>query len=402
MLKNILLVSGTLLILLLVAVWAYLLLFGTPSSLNNTFADLGLVAPTTERPLPVVEDPAASQVALDGKLQQLTTRQVAGYIYLTNGTSSATTTTEVFADNDRSLRYAERGTGHIYEINLTTGTETRMSGTTIGQTVEAHFSVDGNKVVLISESEEGRGVQLLSLGGVGNTTSALPVTAANFNWYESGTLGYTVSGNGVSSYFELSNGDPVEQWSTPMEDILVYHTQWGEVVVNKPSTNLKSGVFLMQGGEMTILVEPQYGLFASADINNGLVAYSFYESDDKKMINRLLNLDTNETVPLAMPAVPGKCSFLANATTLALCATSENFIDLNRDTLNSWYTGELVSTDALWTMKADLKGASLETPLSEQAGFVVDVIDLKASQDGQYLFFRNKVNDALWMYKLGE
>ena len=39
---------------------------------------------------------------------------------------------------------------------------------------------------------------------------------------------------------------------------------------------------------------------------------------------------------------------------------------------------------------------------SEEAGFDIDVVDMKVSDDGAMLLFRNKINDALWMYRLSE
>ena len=57
--KQIFIVAGTLIVVLLLAVWGYLFFFGTPESADDVFANLGLngEVDTNYVPPPVVEQP---------------------------------------------------------------------------------------------------------------------------------------------------------------------------------------------------------------------------------------------------------------------------------------------------------------------------------------------------------
>ena len=109
--KNPLLITiGLVLIVLVLGVWLYLLFFGTPDTADEVFSDLGF--DIASQPVNVVapEIPAASDTFVDTageKLRQITTRPVAGFV-------------SFFSSSTDLVRYAERGTGHIYELNIST------------------------------------------------------------------------------------------------------------------------------------------------------------------------------------------------------------------------------------------------------------------------------------------
>lgn len=141
--KSLLIAGGTGIILLLVAMWVYLLFFGTPKNINDVFTsfDFGdnpepfIPPPPTETP--IEQNPT---VNLSGKaLRQLTTRPVIGFREIVG---DASTTPQLY--------YAEAGTGHMYSIDLRSGVERRISGTTIIDASRAVFSMDGKTVVIQS------------------------------------------------------------------------------------------------------------------------------------------------------------------------------------------------------------------------------------------------------------
>ena len=141
--KQVFIIIGSVIVLILLAVWVYLLFFGTADTADDVFANLGLNGEedTTIVVAPIVEEEQPLVNMERPKLRQLTTKPVAGF----NEVQHTASSTPV-------LYYAEMGTGHIYTINLQSGEEVRISGTTIAQANEALFSHDGATVAIASFS----------------------------------------------------------------------------------------------------------------------------------------------------------------------------------------------------------------------------------------------------------
>ena len=77
------------------------------------------------------------------------------------------------------------------------------------------------------------------------------------------------------------------------------------------------------------------------------------------------------------------------------------YLDLDPDaTRLSGYRGEFTASDALWQGTADGSAVYVDN-LSGLAGFDIDVTHLTGTPDSQ-LFFINKTNDTLWVYKINE
>ena len=119
--RKVLIGIGVVLIFIVLGVWVYLMIYGVPKNSDDVFANLGfgsgpiddsLPPPITEEPTPTILD---TETPDPEALRQLTVRPVAG--------------ATIFADGDTQyIRYAERGTGHVYEINIASGNESRISG----------------------------------------------------------------------------------------------------------------------------------------------------------------------------------------------------------------------------------------------------------------------------------
>jgi hypothetical protein len=142
--KKILIILGVIIILVLGAAWAYVFIYGVPENADEIFArfDRAGDAPVftgdeNSGDIDVGEGDDGMNEGVVSRLRQLTTRPVAGAVFTTAG-----------------IRYVERGTGHVYEIDLASGEERIVSGTTLQRTIRAVFSPDGTHVALTSESDQ--------------------------------------------------------------------------------------------------------------------------------------------------------------------------------------------------------------------------------------------------------
>ena len=129
---------GIVIIGLVVSVWIYLLLYGTPKEPREVFTNFGFLTPIPNVPqeeIDPMEQQNVTDLSLIGGLELIGTKPVAGHTF-------------VLTEDAILLRYAEMGTGHIYEMNLTDATESQVSITTIQETAYAQFSPNGSRVLL--------------------------------------------------------------------------------------------------------------------------------------------------------------------------------------------------------------------------------------------------------------
>ena len=160
--KSILFIVGGVVILILVAIWGYLFFFGTPQSSDEFFADLGLSGEVDTSYVPPPQEATTTTPVVNmerPKLRQLTTKPIAGYTEVIRSTSTPAL-----------MYYVEKGTGHVYTINIETGEENRVSQTTVAQAEHAVISSDGSFAAITSFSNNKN--KPLFVGAFGTTTLA--------------------------------------------------------------------------------------------------------------------------------------------------------------------------------------------------------------------------------------
>lgn len=377
---------GIILILIVLGVWIYLLFFGTPDSPDEVFSNLGFelqTQPTTiAAPVAIPEQVTTIDTTTEA-LQQLTTRAVAGFTFV----SSSST---------QHVRYAERGTGHIYNINLATGVEEALSRTTIPQTAQAFFSPDGESVALVTHTNYTSNVFVGSLGDAVNLEGIqLPTDAKNVRFLNNTDILYTLAQNGVTNGFRqnLQTLSSSQLFSFPFMNI---DMTWGSnlermYLATKPDRNHEGFIYTIENGDLKPATPSAYGL--SALHNNNTMVITFIE--DGTYISTIHPTDTEQTyLPIIAPRE--KCVFDARIPNQLWCAApvtipSTTFVD-------DWYKGTVTSEDDLWRVDIDSGVAELYVSFKETTGRVIDVATIATSQTSTALAFINKTDQTLWLY----
>ncbi len=389
--KPLLITIAVTIVVLLLGVWAYLMMFGSPSTPNEVFTNLGTLTPNRPSPIgpsetPSTETPNTVVNVSGGGLRQLTTRPVAG------ATVASTTAGWV-------ARYAERGTGHIYDINLETGLETQVSLTTVPRVVEASFSPSGASVALTAYLNYDSEVTVGTLTGDNSITIvSLPPNARNAAFNTEQEVFYTVTNqSGTSGYgHNISTLTRRTLFSTPIENLTM---RWGSALdriyaLTKPAASLPGYSYYIQGGLLRTLGKGAPGLtFFSNDashirtfIENG--TFSSYHVD----------ADSGEESKMAIPMLAEKCTFDTVDADYLWCASPLETVSTSY--LEDWYKGVRNSEDMLWLVNVGAQNAVLSLDLREEAGRVIDVTNLFMSPVGDRLLFVNKVDDTLWAYDI--
>lgn len=385
--KSLVVSIGIILILLVLCVWLYLLFFGTPKNSSDVFTNLGLETtarpaatdPVDTTPLELPEDDPTLMLDMSKPLNQLTLRPVAGFGYV--GTSSS------------HLRYIERGTGHMFEIDIDTGNERRISGTTVPRVVEGFFSPSGNSVAVVVETEdsqsvyvgrinaEAESVDLLSLPNGASQPTLLQDNAARYIRSTSvGTEGYEI---------DIDTGESVRLFSVPLKEITMIWNDDRTYLYNKPTRYATGALYQVEGG-LTPVLPAEFGFVGGVADQYYLSSYN----ENGYMTSYARRKDSKTPTRLTSSYVPEKCT-TANDTRM-WCASPYNY--QSSSFLEEWYRGETQPTDILWVVDMEYGNAQSVTNFLAESGRAVDIDRIIIDKNKQILAFRNKIDNTLWMY----
>ena len=394
--RSLIITIGIVIILLILGLWVYLLVFGTPKTPRDVFANIGVLDPaqreTSTSTLPVgtpSQKETPTQLSLSGsQLQQLTTRSVAGFAFASS--------------SDNTLRYVERGTGYVYEINLDSGIEKQITLTTIPQTIAAVFSRDASEVVFTSYTSEGTKQVLLGEikdGSTEMTTTQLPNSAENIAFKNNQTIYFTQT-TPTETIGYTFNVDTLKQTQLFALDVPDMQMRWGASLdamyaQTKPTKYLEGYLYTISKGALIPVGQAGYGL--TAFLNNTYSVISMIQNNSRYSAESLSNAGI-EIQSIAM--LPEKCVFSPTQTSSVWCAAP--LVPSNADYVELWYKGILNSEDYLWSTDLEKGKSTVVADLQTLSSRSIDVSLLEINTQGTMLLFENKIDGTLWLYKIGK
>lgn len=386
-----LIAAGVIVIILLLAVWVYLMFFGTPKNPDDIFTDLGFGGGTDSGVVtipPPPEEPEEPVVNVDRpRLRQLTTKPVIGFVEV-----QATTTDPIL------VLYTEAGTGHVYEINLTTGEENRISNTTVAEAAEAAFSPDGRTVAIRAFNHRRAGDLFVNSLATGETAT-IPNAEFSFTLFSSTTLGYTTR---TEEGMRAVRYSIPSQVSSPLFTVPFFETSltWANTpeathaVFPKPSYALEGYLYTFTRGQMTRLPASGFGLTAM-NTENYLV---YTRTSDYTPGSYSYNKATREISSLPIVLIPEKCAPDRRDAAIIWCAHETT--PLPYDYPDTWYQGSLQFKDSLWKIDLNFSSAELLVDTFTETNRYIDVDKMHSGPSGSALYFTNKIDNTLWMYEL--
>lgn len=417
--KKILIGLGIFIVLLLSGVWVYLFFNGSPESIPNIFGSLpdseenttteNNVDPTIPEDQPDISNEPTTNPELP-KLRQLTTTPVAGFALIselasssvatTTATSSAETTGETFSSE---VWFAEKGTGHIYTIDLENTSRTRISNRTITDTYDAYFAPSGEYGVLISGEDVESTITILEFEQATSSIESLvvgetTVRGENFELIDDNYLMYTVREDqqSIGYALHLPTVTTQEVFTLPYIETAV---AWGSnilgthIVYPKPHSELLSYVYQVNNNVINRL--PIEGYDLSLIYHDNQIVYSAVENFRESNIpsNRVFDMDTQTTKALPTNIRDEKCIL---KTRLICGGTIEN----NEISLSKWYRGEEQFSDALWEVNT-LNGSSrMLVNIQRTGGRQVDIDRIESDEFFSAVVFSNRLDDNIWIYEL--
>ena len=387
--KQVLVVTGLLILASVCVVWVYLLIFGVPKDSSDIFSDFGFPTESSqETPINNTTNEVFEGNTIDisstEKLSQLTIRPVAGWQSII-----VSTTTE-------KLIYAEQGTGHIYEININTGEESRIDGTTIPGTQSVFFSTNGKSAVFISEAS---GVLINILRLEDSTQIELPTGSDNFQFLGNSTLLYTVTNAAGSTGYSYNTESEVhtELFNTPFGEISVIWTDTGNYLYNKPSPHLEGSLYQAAGTNLKSILPSQYNLTAFSNLAGDTFLYTAVDILDQQLRTKALRNGSIREVPIL--GVKDKCVFSDDDNNIVWCGSPQETMG-DKDELSNWYKGVQQFSDNLWEIDLSTQTGSFLLNFTKFSGREIDIDKIQVNVTENRLYFRNKIDNTLWLFNL--
>lgn len=375
-------------IVLLIAIWAYLLFFGPgPASVEQNNTEFG-TSPETDFISGDNSDDTRSLVSIEDELTQLTTNPIAGSIIFER-------------DGALFVRYVEQGTGYIYEIALATGEETRVTGVTVPRVVDAVFAPSGTRVALTIETgpyDDTIFIADITKNDQGNfVLSGFDLEdgahSPAFNEVGDG-IRYAVAGerNTVGISLDLKSNEQTHIFSVPFTQIEVL---WGDEIYfySKPSARTRGYVYQINGNSLKRIGNEGFGLMSLAA--NEYVTITANEADNTP-VTTTYDLKTGSTTILGLWGYVEKCTASRSVRSYLWCA--DTFVIPNGTLPDLWYQGVVTLEDTLVLVNLQSGGSTLELDLTEAAGRPLDAVDLMIDKTDSYLIFTNKTDATLWLY----
>lgn len=387
-------IIATLIIVLLLAVWLYLIFFGTPKSASeiwNPFGPAGEEEGGGVIPPPPVTEPVVNTER--PRLRQLTTKPVIGFTE-----APAATSTPIL------VYYAEAGNGNIYTINpFTTEEEVRLSNTTLKEASQASFSPDGKTVAVRLGNDRRTGpltVGSLSQAG-GYEFSSLEKPVSDFKILNSKELVFvTATSTGLlNTVYNLTTSKENDLFTVPFYEATI---QWGtsstdsHYVYTKPSYLLEGYMYKFNNkGTMSRVPVSGFGLIAFNSPTH--VAYTKIQNLIPRSALYSKLGDSRIDSPIII--VPDKCTASQKNTAAIWCAVEGNTMPVEFP--DNWYRGKISFKDTIWQVDLLTGQANpIVDTLSESGGRELDIINMTVGESERALYFINKNDNTLWMYEL--
>ncbi|MES2966899.1 MAG: hypothetical protein V4668_03865 [Patescibacteria group bacterium] len=392
--KIYLIIAGVIAILLLVAIWLYLLIYGTPKPVEQFFTDFTFSGTGENIPfepsLPPL-DPGSQVDVTTAKLRQLTIKPIIGLGEHTEGEDLSRIS---------YIRYAETGTGHIFSINIITGEEKRISNATIAGASKAVFSPNGKYVAIASGNTTQNTVTLITLTNNDTaTTQLLSQKMVDFNFSATNELRYTeYSSSGLtgrslnpdtlvgSTIFTIPFQSATVIWNT--------ETNSPNYVYPKTSTKLPGYLYSLSNGSIKRLNVTGNALTVEAN-KDYYVSTQQVGEKPSSFITKVIDKKIS-TLPLIME--PSKCVFSTKDFNILYCGYE--LTEYSYEFPDNWYKGLISFSDTIWQIDVEKGSATQIVNPETETGRAVDITNMSIGSTNEVLYFINKTDNTLWMYEI--
>jgi hypothetical protein len=316
------------------------------------------------------------------------------------------------------IRYLERGVGHIFETNLSTMKESRISNTTRLKIYEAVWGENGKSVIIrYLDDKDGETIRsfLIKLGDTptqeeipGESAPQTQNTETNGMFLPENIKNVTVSGDSKKIFYLLNTGDvalgtiynlETEKTAQIFRSAFTeWLPQWPNknmiTLTTKPSSEVPGIVYSLdtKTERMTKVLGGIKGLTTLTSPDGEKVLYS--ESVRGGITLNLYNTKNHSSQTLPFTTLPEKCVWGNVNTNIIYCAVPT--VIQNGAYPDEWYQGFVSFSDDIWTIDVETLTTKLLVSPTKEAREEIDAVNLLLDPNERYLFFTNKKDLSLW------
>src|SRR3989344_3442211 len=252
------------------------------------------------------------------------------------------------------IRYIDRASGHLFEMDLDGKNKNLISNTTIPGIFEVTWSPKGDRAILKYYSNEKLNVLSAVFSGSSTKTTFLP--------------------DGVREAIFSPKGDRVAY-------VLASGSE-GQVITATPENKTPTVRLKMPITSWKISWPEEANIYFPAS-----------DPNDRALSNLSLNIAGNKLSSASSLTLPEKCAWSKKSKDIIFCALPLAYSPAVYP--DDWYKGKISFNDEI--VKLNLKDSAIE---SIEILPSVDATNLFLSEDETLLFFTNKKDGSLWRLKI--
>jgi hypothetical protein len=313
-------------------------------------------------------------------------------------------------NNSTFIRYTDRATGHIYDINPTTLEKIKIANNTLPKIYQATFKKGATGVIYKSLKEDSDEVITTSIELIppkGTSTVALYTEVStiirgstdNIDVGDSGKLAYYSADENAIVVSSFNGATAQSIYQSLFRD---WNIKWaGNTVtlVTKPSAYVDGVAYALNptSGGLKKLKGPLKGLTLLRNTLENRIIYSY---NDGSLTRAYYEDPANNESGEIEATFADKCVWGNKQPNIFYCATPEGGIENNEPDL--WYQGRTHYQDSLIKYNTLTGEKDLLVSAKKDFNVDIDVMNSFLTPDEDYLIFTNRNDLSLWALKLVE
>lgn len=317
--------------------------------------------------------------------------------------------TFVVSSSTNFVRFVEKATGHIYEVNPESPVPQRISNTTIPKIEEIYWGIEGDELVARYLKDSILNTIYIEIiattttaevdtfeGGIESTFLPTNIRGVALSPGRTQIFYLLDTANGVNGIVSNLDGTAAKNvWTSPIKNWSISWPSSSTVSLNTPPSGAVAGFLYHLNLGNGIMEKIQGNIAALSSITSSDSNTILYSSIDNANISLAIKNIENETdIQAGLNTLAEKCVF-GHDGTYFICAAPKDISA--RDLPDSWYQGRVQFNDRI--MKVSLTDGSSELLVDPEqvAGEPIDAVNLQVSGDGGHLLFTNKRDNSLWL-----
>src|SRR3990167_8783253 len=330
------------------------------------------------------------------RLSQVSKTPTAGLGFTGNSTSTA-------------LRFVERSTGYVLEVEPKTGVVARLTNTLIPRVYEAEVARDGRVIERFLDGNSGAVATILGSIPAASSTAGDMLRALTQQRLPDGIRSIAFSPDGKELLYIAPgetggaagvrvNADGAKPQKIFSSSIPGWRVDWlrdGRIILVQNASDGVPGYAyeLGKGGSLSPLVPPAPGLTLLARPLSSALIFGASSGSSLTLSARLDKKSSVSELPLR--TIADKCVWSPSEQFVVFCAvpqrpTPANFLDLR-------HRGEAHTADAWW--RVDMSAGSTKL-LYAPGDIMLDVENPAIDDAGAYIAFMNAADKSLWLLRI--